>query len=119
MNVLIVEDEPTHREAAKAFLEEEGWVITTVENGQKALEIVQKNAFDIILLDLRMPVLDGFAFLEQYPRSMRPDGMKIIVMTNLAADPDAERAVRMGADAYLVKSDIDVDQLKVSIEKLL
>ena len=98
--VLVVEDDPEIREFVTMVLEGEGYGVRGAENGQVALEQTETGAVDLILLDMRMPVLDGWGFVRQY-RERTAQPVPIVVMT---AAPDARaRAAEVAATAYLAK----------------
>jgi len=77
-------------------------VVIKADNGAHLLQLIKNNQPDVILLDLRMPVLDGFSTLQElkktYPR------IKVIILTIDAEASDVRRALQIGADAYLLKS---------------
>jgi DNA-binding response OmpR family regulator len=110
--ILIVEDDPLIRENLQEALQSEGYLALTAENGQVALDLVTMRPPQLILLDLRMPMMDGWAFV----RALRERGstVPIIVMT-------AERNGRMWAEqlaaaAYLAKP-YDLDELLALVER--
>lgn len=112
--VLIVEDEKPLAHALELKLGYEGFGVTVAQNGQQCLELLEKKQFDIILLDLMMPVLNGFQVLEQ----LRAKGAMpyVIVLSNLSQHEDEERALALGAQKYFIKSDtalsVIVDEVK-------
>ena len=78
----------------------EGYWVTTANNGAVALDQLGREAFDLILLDMRMPVMDGWSFARAYRQSRGPKA-PIVVLT--AAHDAAERAAQISADGYLGK----------------
>lgn len=64
-NILIVDDEPTIRQSLKGVLEDEGFKASTAESGEASLEIISKQAFDVVLLDVWLPGIDGLETLEK------------------------------------------------------
>ncbi|MFQ5492583.1 MAG: response regulator transcription factor [Candidatus Dojkabacteria bacterium] len=100
--LLIVEDEKPIARALELKLSNSGFEVTVALDGQKAIDLVDNGEFDLILLDLVMPNLDGFGFLTQ----LKEKGKKIpvIVTSNLSQDEDIEKAKQMGAVGYYVKS---------------
>ena len=98
--VLVVEDDPEIREFVAMVLEGEGYGVSAAENGQVALEQTAQHPVDLVLLDMRMPVLDGWGFVRRY-RERTAQPAPIVVMT---AAPDARaRAAEVAAAAYLAK----------------
>ena len=99
-HVLVVEDQPDIREFVAFVLENEGFRVTTAGNGALALEEVGREPVDVVLLDMRMPVMDGWAFAREYRQRPGPHA-PIVVLT--AAQDAAERAAQIQADGYLGK----------------
>jgi two-component system chemotaxis response regulator CheY len=98
--VLVVEDQEDIREFIAFVLTGEGYCVLTADNGAVALEQVERKQFDAILLDMRMPVMDGWAFARAYRERPGPH-VPIVVLT--AAQDAATRAAQIQADAYLGK----------------
>lgn len=113
--VLIVEDEKPLAHALSLKLGHEGFVATIAQNGQECLDQLAKNQFDIVLLDLMMPVLDGFQVLEQ----LKAKGAMpyIIVLSNLSQHEDEERVLALGARKYFIKSDTPLSALVEEVKK--
>src|ERR671936_1540746 len=105
--VLVVDDEPEIRDVVAMLLGSEGYRVTTAANGAVALERVGREPFDLVLLDMRMPVMDGWSFARAY-RSQPGPHAPIVVLT--AAQDAAERAAQIDADGYLGKP-FDLDDL--------
>lgn len=98
--VLVVEDEDVIRETVCAVLEDEGLVVRAAGNGAEALEVTRTVWPSVVLLDMRMPVMDGWEFARAYRRAPGPHA-PIVVCT--AATDAAQRASDIGAAAYLAK----------------
>jgi CheY-like chemotaxis protein len=98
--VLVVEDQPDIRDFVALVLHNEGYCVTTADNGAVALEKVARKPVDVVLLDMRMPVMDGWAFARAYRERPGPHA-PIVVLT--AANDAASRAAQIQADAYLGK----------------
>ena len=99
VHVLVVDDEPDIRATVSAMLEIEGFDVAEAANGADALEAVEKRRPDVILLDMRMPVLDGWGFAAEMRR--RGHGTPIVVMT--AARDAAHWAGEIAAAAFVAK----------------
>jgi len=98
--VLIVEDDPSLREILKLGLEGEGYRVITAENGPSALMAFASNPPDLVLLDIMIPGLDGFAVCQEIRKvSLVP----IIMLTALASTSDVVRGLEAGADDYVTK----------------
>ena len=99
VRVLVVDDEPDIRATVLAMLEIEGYEVTEAANGADALAVVEADPPDVILLDMRMPVLDGWGFAEELRR--RNHAIPIVVMT--AARDAARWAGEVAAAAFVAK----------------
>lgn len=101
--VLVVDDDPTMRYLARATLEQEGCVVHDAESGSSALSLLSRVEPDMILLDVMMPEMDGFAFCERF-RAM-PDKQKIpvLMMTGLEDTAAIRRAYDVGATDFITK----------------
>lgn len=102
-SVLIVEDDQPLNDAYKIILEQAGHEVYTASNGEEALRILKGIEPDIILLDLRMPVLDGIGFLEEYIPTNHP-ATSIVVFSNYDAHADIDKAYELGVDRYVLKA---------------
>ena len=81
MRILLVDDDAPTAEALRELLEREGYAVTTAENGQIALEALKEDEFSVILLDLMMPVMNGYEFREEQLRDPRLASIPVIVLT--------------------------------------
>ncbi len=102
--VLIVEDENMLNEAYQVILAGAGYKVLSAYDGRQALEIAEKQDPDLILLDLRMPVLDGVGFLEAYQPRTREHPPKIVVFSNFDMQKEIDQAYELGADKYMLKA---------------
>lgn len=100
--VLIVEDDSALNDAFYTLLKEH-FSVERVYNGKDALKIAEGKKFDLILLDLLMPVMDGKEFLRQF-KSSDNDKTKVIVFSNLDSQNDIQEIQELGADRYMLKS---------------
>ena len=112
--LLIVEDEDSHRELYAEELEEEGYEIIRAENGSVAVELAKKNSFDLIIMDIRMPEMDGIEALGKVISMNK----KIPVIIYTAYSNYKSNFMTWTADAYLTKSS-NLDELKDKIKELL
>ena len=101
--VLLAEDEPTNQYVFKAILESGGYEVTIVANGQVALEAARNRRPDIILLDMMMPVMDGYKTAGHMIRDTSFDGVPILALTAQAMKGDAEKTLEAGCDDYMSK----------------
>ncbi len=99
-HVLVVDDDPAIRDLVEIVLASGGYKVSTAEHGEAALERLADTQPDLILLDMRMPVMDGWTFARAY-RQQYDTRTPIIVLT--AARDAAARAAEVAADGYLAK----------------
>lgn len=97
----------------------EGYQILTAHNGQEALEIAQKAKPDLILLDIMMPGLDGFAVLEKFRQLPETKKTPIVLVTALIQETIRIKGNQLGATDYLVKSEITPAQLVAKVKQYL
>ena len=100
MSILIVEDDEDLRDLVKMMLELEGFDVQTAQHGREALELVGESMPDLILLDIKMPVMDGWSFAVEF-RARYGSSAPIVVMT--AAEHAAARAQEVGAKGWISK----------------
>ncbi|MGA2489362.1 MAG: response regulator [Anaerolineales bacterium] len=101
--ILVVDDDPLNRLVLSTNLQEQGYEVATAENGFQALERLGSQAFDVVLLDLIMPELDGFQVLEKMKGDSRQREIPVIVISALDEMESILRCIEMGATDYLPK----------------
>jgi len=104
--ILLVEDDETLAAVYKQRLELEGFEIQHSKNGEDALDTAVKFQPDLVLLDVMMPKLNGFDVLDILRNTPATRNIHIIMLTALSQPKDAERARELGADDFLVKSQV-------------
>ncbi|MCM2277685.1 MAG: response regulator [Oligoflexia bacterium] len=114
--ILVIDDDRDLRDAMSFILEGEGFQVRTAENGRIALELLASYHPAVILLDMRMPVMDGWQFMEEYKRRLRGEAAKIIVFT--AAENAGKRAQEVGVPLYLSKP-FDIDDVVKLVKRSL
>jgi len=102
--ILIVEDEKVLNEAYELVLKKEGYAVSCAFNGEEALAYVKKDKFDLILLDLRMPKIDGVEFLKRSDPAKNFPSTKIIVFSNYDDQKEVDDAIKYGATRYILKA---------------
>jgi two-component system sensor histidine kinase/response regulator len=105
MRILLAEDNPVNRELAAALLKKRGHTVLTAENGREALAIVERENADMVLMDLQMPVMDGFEAIRAIRAKEHRDGghLPVVALTAHAMHGDRERCLEAGADDYVTK----------------
>jgi len=115
-SVLVVDDDAGIRKTLSKILEKEGYLVETVENGMEAIKASNKRFFNVALIDIRLPDMEGTKLLERL-KEHEPKMVKIII-TGYASLQNAIEAVNKGADEYVLKP-FDATELLAMIEKHL
>jgi two-component system chemotaxis sensor kinase CheA len=119
LRVLVADDSLTTRTLERYILEAAGYEVELAGDGIEALSLLDEHACDVLVSDVNMPGLDGVALTAQLRQVPRFRELPIILVTSLASDDDRERGLQAGADAYMVKSSFDQDQLLRTIQELV
>lgn len=98
--ILVVDDEPMVREVLVGYLKRDGYTVDEAADGQQALDLVAANKPDLILLDVMLPEVDGFAVLT---RIRQTSSVPVILLTARSDEPDRVVGLELGADDYVVK----------------
>ena len=117
--ILLVEDDETLASVYKQRLELEGFDVQHVNNGEDALDTAVKFQPELILLDVMMPKLNGFDVLDILRNTPTTQNIHIIMLTALSQPKDAERAKELGADDFLVKSQVVIGDVVARIKHQL
>ena len=119
IKVLIAEDEEVLRRMYLTKFGAEGFDVLPANNGEEAFRLALENKPDIILLDVIMPLADGFATLKKLKAEEKTKNIPVMMLTNLAQEPDLEEGKKLGAIDYLVKSNLTPSQVVEKIKKVL
>ncbi len=106
VRILVVEDQEINRMVVYGYLTDTGCYVDVAENGQEALEKIQKNQYDMVFMDVHMPVMDGLqatVAIRRLEQSMNKGHIPIVAMTANAMEGDRERCLEVGMDNYLAK----------------
>lgn len=103
VRILLAEDHPVNKQLALKILERGGFYADCVSNGQEAVDAIKNTHYDIILMDIQMPVMDGFQATAQIRKYQESDHVTIIAMTAHAMKGDDKRCIDAGMDDYLSK----------------
>lgn len=116
--VLVVEDHPDTRSVLVLMMERWGFEVAEARNGRDALIMVEQNGFDLLVVDMAMPLVDGFEFVRRVRIQSKTANIPIIAVTALDAPEDRDRCLQAGCNDYLSKP-FSFDDLKAKIEALL
>jgi two-component system chemotaxis sensor kinase CheA len=117
--LLVVDDSLTTRTLEQSVLEAAGYTVATAADGLDALRLLQTKEVDLVVSDVEMPRLDGFGLCEAVRASPRLRPIPVILLTARETPEDRARGMEAGADAYLMKSSFDQEELLATIEQLL
>ena len=113
--ILLVEDDMALADVYFARLEMEGFDVRRVDNGEDALSSAVELRPDLIILDVMMPKINGFDVLDTLRNTPETTNMRVILLTALSQAKDKERAEELGADDYLVKSQVVISDVVARI----
>jgi DNA-binding NtrC family response regulator len=116
IKILVVDDELSIRESLRGWLQLDGYQVETAAGGQEALTRNGENRFDIMLIDVKMPEMDGLTLLKKIKEN--DADIAVVMMTAHGAIRDAVEAMKLGAYDYLLKP-FDLEELSLTIEKLV
>ncbi len=117
--LLLVEDDNNLREIYEARLQAEGYEIVSAKDGEEALVIAKAEKPDLVISDVMMPKISGFEMLDILRNTEELKGVKVIMLTALGQTDDQQRADKLGADRYLVKSQVTLEDIVKVTHELL
>jgi CheY-like chemotaxis protein len=121
LRILLAEDNAVNRLLAVRLLEKRGYIVSVATNGREAVEALEHDRYDLVLMDVQMPGMDGFeatAIVRAKESSIGTDRLPIIAMTAHALKGDEERCLAAGMDGYISKP-IRTDQMFSTIENIM
>lgn len=120
LKILIIEDDVLISGMYAVKLGKEGFKIDSAKTGKEAIEKLQKNEYDLVLLDKALPDIDGFEILKHIKTNQKlKDRTKVIVLTNVSEKNDAQNAMDLGAEDYLVKANFTPAEIVEKIKNTL
>ncbi len=119
IKILLIEDDSFLVEMYTTKFELEGFDVVSAEDGQKGLDMVKKEKPDIILLDILMPKMDGFAVLDALKKDKALADIPVILLTNLGQKEDVKKGFEKGAVGYLIKAHFMPSEVVDKIKKIL
>ena len=111
--ILVVDDDASIRQTVREILDLEGYPVETAADGREALRVVERAGPSLVLLDMRMPELDGWGFA----REIRERGIELPILVMTAAENARSWAAEIGADGYVAKP-FELDELLAAIERV-
>lgn len=117
--ILIVEDESFLRKVIAQECRENGYLVEEAIDGEEALKKVKEENFDLILLDLLLPGMDGFQVLSQLKKDPQLSKIPVLILSNLGQKEEIEKGLSLGAEDYLVKAHVVPSEIIGRIERIL
>lgn len=114
--ILIVEDEKILAGLLEKRLSQDGYNVFTTKDGVEGLEVMRKNSFDLILLDIIMPRMGGFEMMEEKLKDERIKDIPIIIISNSGQPVEIDRARKLGAKDWLIKTEFNLQEV---LEKVI
>jgi len=119
IKVLLVEDDNSLLDMYRLKFQEDGFEIISAQDGLAALEVVSKELPAMILLDIMMPKMDGFAVLTELKKSEKTKSIPVLMLSNLGQKADIEKGQALGATDYIVKASMTPSQIVEKIKSFL
>ncbi len=118
--ILLVEDEVDARDIYTDILQGEDIQVDGVGDGTEALEALEKNKYTLVLLDIIMPKMDGVETLSKIKQNPDKYGTpKVVMLSNIGGDIAIDKAMELGADGYMLKSETEPDEFVAVVKKYL
>ena len=120
--ILIVEDDPFLADLYQGNLESSGFGVSQAHDGAEAIELIKKERFDLILLDLLLPKISGFRVLENLRNKRigkRNCNCYVMIMSNLSQEEEVKKGLDLGANEYLVKANYTLQEIIAKIRNQL
>ena len=116
--VMVVDDDADTRATLKRFLERQGHHVVCAGHGKEALELISSNQPDVVVLDVRMPLVGGIEFLEVLRCYLRWQNLPVVMLTAFAVGDHVKRAGELGVLKIFVKGNFKLEDLAASIEAI-
>lgn len=117
--ILVADDSITTRTLEQSILENAGYRVHVVADGQQAWDALQNSSFDLLISDVEMPGMDGFELTRRLRADPRLANLPVVIVTSLGSDEHRRRGLEVRADAYVVKSSFETRELLEVVEQLL
>lgn len=117
--ILIIEDEEDLRNLYVQILQKEGYEVDQAVDGEEGYLKLSKGQYDLILLDIILPKIDGLQMIDKLKEESKEITAKIVLLTNLSQDLVISKAVGYGISGYMVKSDMTPDQIVKEVKNIL
>jgi len=117
--ILLVEDDPFLIDIYATKLKESNYSVEVASEGEEALRKVKENNFDLVLLDIVLPKLDGWDILRQIKAESKIKNLKVIIISNLGQKEEVAKGIKLGAEKYLIKAHFTPSEVVAEIKGVL
>ena len=117
--ILIIEDDFLIYKMYSEKLSRDGYEVEIAQNGEEGLKKLKSHPPDLVILDIMMPKKSGLAVIDEMKKDVNLEKIPIIVLSNLSEGPDIERVRERGVQEYLIKSDLDPEDVSKTVKKYL
>lgn len=117
--ILVIEDDAFLASLILRALEKVDFDVKLALDGEEALEKIEKQIPDFILLDLILPGIDGFELLKKLKKSSRTKQIPVIILSNLGSQNEIKKGLKLGAEAYLIKANILPEEMVKKVKEIL
>ena len=117
--ILVIEDEKTLRFLITKILTEEGFEVYEAIDGEQGLEKAKQTTPDLILLDLRLPGINGFDVLTEIKKDAQLESTQVIILSNLGQKEEIKKGMNLGATDYMIKAHFTLDEIVSRVKKVL
>lgn len=114
VTILVVEDNPMNMELTVDLLEADGYNVEQAEDGPMALDLVKKKGFDLILLDMQLPKMDGLEVLDRLKKSDQTKDVPVVALTAHSMRGDEDKFINAGCNGYISKP-IDIHEFRKTV----
>lgn len=114
--ILIIEDEETLRDLYVQILTKEGYAVDSAQDGDEGYKLLIKNSYDLVLLDIILPKMDGLQILEKFKQEGKGVAGSVVLLTNLSQDLVLTKAKEFGVRGYMVKSDLTPAEILAEVK---
>lgn len=118
-NIILVEDDPFLIDIYTLKIKEAGFEVKAIEDGSKALSILEKEKPDLLLLDIVLPNYDGWEILKRVREKKQFQDLPVIILSNLGQKQEVEKGLNLGAVKYLIKAHYTPTEVVEEIKKIL
>jgi len=118
-NILLVEDDPFLIDIYRTKLTESGFSVDLADDGEEVLKKLKEKNFDLMILDIVLPNLDGWEVMEKVKKDPETKDLKVIILSNLGQKEEVEKGMRLGADKYLIKAHYTPSQVVEELKEII